>query len=105
LSGRFRQQLNRLLIRRIHQIVNLRAGQRAIKIDGAPVGFIEMLAWPDIMVLLRSKSASSGLVFSDAAGRPSTSFTMANSTSPTFICVAFQSLWTLCSAPGLFMQY
>jgi hypothetical protein len=24
---------------------------------------------------------------------------------PTLICVAFQSLWTLCSAPGLLMQY
>lgn len=35
----------------------------------------------------------------------STSFTMANSTSETLICVAFQSLWTLCSAPGFAMQY
>ena len=52
LSGRFRQQLNRLLVGRIHQIVNLRAGQRAVQINGTPVRLIEVLARPHIIMLL-----------------------------------------------------
>ncbi len=84
----------------------MRIRQRAIQIDGAPVRFIEMLAGPDIAMLLTQQLSQLGLAFSATAGRwSSTSFTMANSTSETLICVAFQSLWTLCSAPGFAMQY
>jgi type IV secretory pathway VirB3-like protein len=65
------------------------------------VGFIEMFAGANIAMLLPQKFRKLGLVFNDTAGRlSSTSFTIANSTSAALICVAFQSLCTLCSAPG-----
>ncbi len=40
----FRQQIHRLLIRRIHQIIDLRIRQRTVEIHGAPVRFIQMAA-------------------------------------------------------------
>lgn len=48
----FRQQIHRLLIRRIHQIIDLRIRQRSVEIHGAPVCFVQMAAGAHITVLL-----------------------------------------------------